>query len=146
MGYLSSKCWDYPLCTRNVGNIHLLLSIKNIFVKQWNTGRGKWQHNTATEEEEILSKELTVTAICNYQGKTYNSPLMNWLQIAINSSERRFGTCHNNALPVCGHSVLQVASGLLLVWSSDPAASMCFYLATFIFRTGKKLASCCSKF
>jgi len=72
-----------------------------------------------------------VTAICNYQGKTYNSPLMNWLQIAINSSERRFGTCHNNALPVCGHSVLQVTSGLLLVWSSDPAASMCFYLATF---------------
>ena len=22
MGYLSSKCWDYSLCTRNVGNMH----------------------------------------------------------------------------------------------------------------------------
>jgi len=66
--------------------------------------------------------------------------------VAIFFSERWFGTCHNNVLPVCGHSVLQVASGLLLVWSSDPAASMCFYLANFIFRTGKKLASCCSKF
>ena len=83
---------------------------------------------------------------CHFQGKTYNSPLMNWLQIAISSFERWFGTGHNNVLPVCGHSVLQVASWLLLVWSSDLAASMCFHLANFIFRTGKKLASCCSKF
>jgi len=30
---------------------------------------------------------------------------------------------------------------MALVWSSDPAASMCFYLANFIFRTGKKLLS-----